>query len=332
MDRLTALTLCAVGCAAVPHAASPPAIDELRVAAYDAPLSVVLGAVRDVAMTRFHKVTVSPREGVVSTNWQWAYGGPVGLSRPEHLLHAPCQSWGARGDGYLDVMLWRVDVSVTGNRPWRIKVRPHFGQYNYDDRHVPGFRDFPVEELYAENPSGETEAPAWLQQCADSVLAQVDEQLRPLAAAMPKPLRASASLDVGAPPLPPSEIVGPPGQIVVEFDTSKRHINRYRLNGLSREVAFIEGATIDESSRAAIGGVVVTASIPGQLDVRQTVSDETGYYRFDDLKPGVYSISASYSIDHRGQIEVRRSDIEVEGGEIAIVPIFMDVWRPRHQW
>lgn len=97
---------------------------------------------------------------------------------------------------------------------------------------------------------------------------------------------------------------------------------------MSPQLAFVEGATIDATSGAAVGGVVVTVSIPGRLDVLQTVSDETGYYRFDNLQPGTYAVSAYYSVARRGQIEVRRSDIDVIAGKISIVPLVVDLKEP----
>jgi hypothetical protein len=291
MDRLATLMLCAVGCAAAPHSTTSPAIEEVTVAAYDAPLTVVLDAVRDVAITRFHRVAIIPRERAAWTDWQWTYGAPE------------------------ESFLWRVDVSVSRERPWRITVKPHAASYE-------------GEAAIEQRASGETEDPAWLQQYADAFLAQVHDRLRRFAVAMPALPRSSADLDASSPPLAGREIVDPPSEVVIERDTSNRRIDRYRINGMSQEVAFIEGATIDVSSRAAIGGVIVTAWIPGHLDVLQTVSDETGYYRFDDLKPGVYSISAYYSVSHRGQIEIRRSNITVEGGEISIVPLLVDTRQP----
>ncbi len=61
-----------------------------------------------------------------------------------------------------------------------------------------------------------------------------------------------------------------------------------------------------------------TAALPA-------VTDDEGRYRFDDVEPGTYVVSAYYSIGGRAQFEIRRSDIAVAGGEAVIVPIWIEV-------
>jgi len=263
-------------------------------AAYDAPLPVVLDAIRDVAMTRFHGVAVSPLARMVWTDWQWTYGSPE-----QAFLHAQ-----GIGDHDRGSRLWRVDVAVTSERPWRIKVTPHSASFAEDN-------------AIRRGADGKNVDSARLQRYADALLAQVHARLRPFAV---QALAPSATSDE----LPPKELARP----AIELDNSERHIDRYRVDGLSPQFAFVEGATIDATSGAVVGGVVVTVSISGRLDVLQTVSDETGYYRFDNLQPGTYTVSAYYSVTHRGQIEVRRSNIEVTKGRIAIVPLVVDMQRP----
>jgi hypothetical protein len=41
----------------------------------------------------------------------------------------------------------------------------------------------------------------------------------------------------------------------------------------------------------------------------------------------VYSISAFYTVSGRGQIEVRRSGIELAGAEAVVVPLFIEMQR-----
>ena len=45
----------------------------------------------------------------------------------------------------------------------------------------------------------------------------------------------------------------------------------------------------------------------------------------DLVEPGTYVVSAYYNIGGRGQIEVRRSDIEVARAEGVIVPIWVEL-------
>jgi protocatechuate 3,4-dioxygenase beta subunit len=57
------------------------------------------------------------------------------------------------------------------------------------------------------------------------------------------------------------------------------------------------------------------------------VTDDNGRYRFDQLQPGTYAISAYYSIGGRAQIEVRRSDISVAAREGVLVPLYIEMSR-----
>lgn len=87
----------------------------------------------------------------------------------------------------------------------------------------------------------------------------------------------------------------------------------------------IEGAIAEANSRQRIAGAVVTAMRAG--DVLQTVSDDEGRYHFDDIAAGVYVISTYYNVDGHGQIEVRRSDIQVDAGNGVRVPLWIEATR-----
>jgi hypothetical protein len=91
----------------------------------------------------------------------------------------------------------------------------------------------------------------------------------------------------------------------------------------------IVGSVADSGSRIRIPGAVVTAYGPaGQYaDTLQTVTGDDGRYKFEPLPPGVYVVSAYYSVGGRGQIEVRRSDIKVETGNEVDVPLFIETTR-----
>ncbi len=107
----------------------------------------------------------------------------------------------------------------------------------------------------------------------------------------------------------------------------RRDLDRYRPRGLGGGVAVIEGTVNDTATRRRVPGAVVTAVGADVTRTQQTVSDDHGRFRFDALPPGVYSVSAYYTLGGRGQIEVRRSGIHVGGAEAVIVPLWIETAR-----
>lgn len=117
--------------------------------------------------------------------------------------------------------------------------------------------------------------------------------------------------------------LGEPKPIVVDLDATKPdQIRRYHPPDAS---TVIEGTVNQVGTRERVAGAVVTAVGGPRKDVLQTVTDDQGRYRFEQVEPGTYAISAYYSIGGRGQIEVRRSDIEVDASEAVIVPLWVEV-------
>jgi hypothetical protein len=117
--------------------------------------------------------------------------------------------------------------------------------------------------------------------------------------------------------------LGDPVPILVDFgDPTQGAITTYRPK---REITVIEGAVSELTTRERVSGAVVTAVGGPRADVLQTVTDNQGRYRFDAVDPGVYVVSAYYNIGGRGQIEVRRSGIEVEPAHGVIVPIWVEL-------
>lgn len=123
--------------------------------------------------------------------------------------------------------------------------------------------------------------------------------------------------------------LGRPEPIQIDHAASGARIDRYRPKSLAAsERALIEGTVNDSATRQRVPGAVITAVYNNDATTtQQTVSDDHGRYRFDALAPGVYSISAYYSIGGRGQIEVRRSGIEVERAEAVVVPLWIEMQR-----
>lgn len=97
------------------------------------------------------------------------------------------------------------------------------------------------------------------------------------------------------------------------------------IKRFSTKVPRIEGTVGDQQTRARIPGAVVTAARGVDYETLQTVTDDHGRYRFDDVPPGTYAISAYYSVSGRAQIEVRRSDVTVTAGESVLVPLWIEV-------
>lgn len=121
--------------------------------------------------------------------------------------------------------------------------------------------------------------------------------------------------------------LGNPEPLDVDFgDPTQGAIKRYRPKQLSPSVALIDGTVSELETKMRIVGAVVTAEGPGgPQGTLQTVTDDQGRYRFDGVTPGTYAVSAYYSIGGRGQIEVRRSDIEVAGAEHVEIPIWIEL-------
>lgn len=120
--------------------------------------------------------------------------------------------------------------------------------------------------------------------------------------------------------------LGHPDPIHIDFgDPKQSQIDRYRPASLGQSVAMIEGTVNDLSTRERVPGAVVTVVTGSRTE--QTVSDDDGRYRFVDLQPGVYAVSAYYSIGGRGQIEFRRSDISVAAAEAVVVPLWIELVR-----
>ena len=119
--------------------------------------------------------------------------------------------------------------------------------------------------------------------------------------------------------------LGQPDPHPVDFgDPKESEIDHYK-----HAHALIEGTISNRASHDRVAGAVITAIGPGagHDTTLQAVSDDQGRYRFDPVAPGVYIISAYYAVDQRGQIEVRRSDIEVDEQQGVIVPLWVETER-----
>ena len=123
--------------------------------------------------------------------------------------------------------------------------------------------------------------------------------------------------------------LGRPEPIEIDYSRKGAEIDRYRPKALAGGgVGQIEGTVNDTQTRQRVPGAVVTAMHDNDVGTtQQTVSDDSGRYRFDAVHPGVYQISAYYSVSGRAQIEVRRSGIDVASAEAVVVPLWIEMQR-----
>lgn len=124
--------------------------------------------------------------------------------------------------------------------------------------------------------------------------------------------------------------LGRPVPMRINFGDTSGAIARYRPTNLGDSVGLIEGTVNDTSTRERVPGAVVTAVTRDHNHdelTEQTVTDDHGRFRFEGIAPGTYSVSAYYSVSGHGQIEVRRSLIDVAGAEAVIVPLWVELTR-----
>jgi hypothetical protein len=102
-------------------------------------------------------------------------------------------------------------------------------------------------------------------------------------------------------------------------------IDRYTPKHVAKGLALVEGTVSDTGSHERIAGAVVTAVGPATAPTTlQTISDDQGRYKFENVQPGVYVVSTYYSVGGRAQIEVRRSDIDVPVSQAVVVPLWLE--------
>src|SRR3954467_15634096 len=80
--------------------------------------------------------------------------------------------------------------------------------------------------------------------------------------------------------------------------------------------------TVKDPSGAVLPGVVVEAASPALIEkVRTAVTDGTGQYRVEDLRPGSYTITFTL----QGFSTVRREGIELSGSFTATINVDLKV-------
>lgn len=97
---------------------------------------------------------------------------------------------------------------------------------------------------------------------------------------------------------------------------------RYRPRGADPARGVIEG-TVADLRRERLPATVVAVVREGDVDAAMAVTDDRGRFQIAGLTPGTYTLSTSYALVTRAQIEVRRR-VEVGGGEVVVVPIWLE--------
>lgn len=121
--------------------------------------------------------------------------------------------------------------------------------------------------------------------------------------------------------------LGDPQPLSVVYGDKSAEIRRYQPKSIQPSAIIIEGTVSDLATRERVAGAVVTAiykDAAKQLHTEQTITDDHGRYRFENIPPGAYTISAYYSISGRAQVEMQRG-VEVMATEAVIVPLVVEL-------
>jgi hypothetical protein len=123
-------------------------------------------------------------------------------------------------------------------------------------------------------------------------------------------------------PVDSAEVEVPPrSYLAIETDD----IQVFQPGNLSPEVGRLRGVVTDVVTGERAGGVVVTATSPSSAEVLTGVSDDAGQFDLAEVEPGTYELSAFYNVARRGQIEVKRSGVDVPGGSDVYVPMYVEL-------
>ena len=103
-------------------------------------------------------------------------------------------------------------------------------------------------------------------------------------------------------------------------------IVKFRPKKIASGTARIEGTLTDSSTRGRVVGAAISLIPDGSpFGLQQEVTDDYGQFRFESVPPGTYSLSSSYALTGRGQVELRRSGITVGDGDGVRVPLWVEV-------
>jgi hypothetical protein len=86
----------------------------------------------------------------------------------------------------------------------------------------------------------------------------------------------------------------------------------------------IRGSVRDQATQQFLPGAVVAATTPGLRDAQLAIADDDGTYLLRSLPPGTYTLSVYYHLIERGNIEVRRTGVGVNVGEMTVIDLLLD--------
>src|SRR5688500_15249366 len=105
------------------------------------------------------------------------------------------------------------------------------------------------------------------------------------------------------------------GEMRVLLRTTSVLVSLFFFPALAWAQATIAG-TVRDTSGAVLPGVTVEAASPALIEkVRTAVTDGSGQYRIEDLRPGNYSVTFTLT----GFSSVKRDNIELTGSFVATI-------------
>jgi hypothetical protein len=117
--------------------------------------------------------------------------------------------------------------------------------------------------------------------------------------------------------------IGARDAAVIELNVpSSAPLWRYKPLGADPRSGVIEG-TVADLRKERLPSTVVSVSRRGETDAEILVTDDRGRFQVAGLSPGMYTVTASYAVVTRAQIQVQRL-VEVMGGEVVVVPMWLE--------
>jgi nucleoside-diphosphate-sugar epimerase len=93
----------------------------------------------------------------------------------------------------------------------------------------------------------------------------------------------------------------------------------------SGDAGAIAGLVFDARNHERFDGAVVTVTAPSLRDAVLAISDRQGRYRVSGLPPAHYQVWVYYHLIDRGNLEVRRGDVEVRAGAATALDLPLDL-------
>jgi hypothetical protein len=87
----------------------------------------------------------------------------------------------------------------------------------------------------------------------------------------------------------------------------------------------IKGVVLDDVDGDFFPGTVVALHAKHLSEAVMAIADKQGRFRFQSLRPGVYSLSCYYQLVEQGNVEIRRGNIVVAPGETTDVQMKLDL-------